>query len=224
MIDQIIIGDKASYDDFGASLAKRNNQMPSKKSIKETVPFSNVTYDFSAINGELYWEERELEYIFEMFASTPEKLEEMKIAFSDWVMNILEEKLIDPLNPDYHYLATFDDMSYADEETLDKTTVTVKFTAYPYKISNVPRVYKYELAAGEEINATLINDSSHKVTPTINSDIGITIIIGNDTYVVSAGELTDESIKLDKGINTITFKNAKTEVCTLTVSFNIEVF
>ena len=42
MIDQLIIG----------GLAKSKKKPPKKKSIKETVPFSNVTYDFTAINGE----------------------------------------------------------------------------------------------------------------------------------------------------------------------------
>ena len=74
MIDQLIIGDKASCDDYGASVASRKIVPPKKKEIKETVPFSNVTYDFSAINGEQYWEERELEYTLEIIAPTPEEL------------------------------------------------------------------------------------------------------------------------------------------------------
>ena len=78
MIDQIKIGDKSSYDDFSASFSNRKIGKPKKKVIKETIPFSNITYDFSAINGELYWEERELEYTFEITADTPEELEELK--------------------------------------------------------------------------------------------------------------------------------------------------
>lgn len=56
MLDQLIIGDKSSFDDFDASVSERNISPPKKKEIKETVPFSNVTYDFSKINGELFWE------------------------------------------------------------------------------------------------------------------------------------------------------------------------
>ena len=65
MIDQLIIGSKKSYDDFGASVSERTIHQPKKKTIKETVPFSNITHDFSGIDGEVYWEERKLEYIFE---------------------------------------------------------------------------------------------------------------------------------------------------------------
>ena len=52
MIDQLIIGDKLSHDDFSDSIALRKINLPKKKSIKESPPFSNITYDFSAINGD----------------------------------------------------------------------------------------------------------------------------------------------------------------------------
>ena len=90
MLDQLRIGDKYSYDDFFASVAERKIKKPKKKKIKDTVPYSNKTYDFSAINGEVYWEERELEYILELDADTPEELEERKIALSSWLMNVID--------------------------------------------------------------------------------------------------------------------------------------
>lgn len=140
MLDQLIIGDKASYDDFGASVALRSIKAPPKKSIKETVPFSNKTYDFSKINGELYWEERELEYVFEITASTPEELEELKRAFLAWVTQVHEKEIHDPFIPDFHFVGTYDDLEVEDDEGLDKTTLTVTFTAYPYLVANVPTV------------------------------------------------------------------------------------
>ena len=69
MIDQLKIGAIGSYDKFGASVSERKIGNPKKKSIKDTVAFSNKTYDFSKIDGELYWEERPLEYIFEILLS-----------------------------------------------------------------------------------------------------------------------------------------------------------
>lgn len=163
MNDQLIIGDKASFDDFEASLATRNIGMPKKKSIKETVPFSNVTYDFSRINGELYWEDRPLEYVFEILASTPEELEELKTAFSSWVMNVFEEEIHDPFIPDYHFIGTYEDIDFEDEETLDKTTVTVKFTAYPYKVANLPTVFELESDGLGSKEWDIENKSSHRV-------------------------------------------------------------
>ena len=55
LLDQLRINDKYSYDDFEASLKERTVSEPKKKTIKDTVAYSNQTYDFSAINGDVYW-------------------------------------------------------------------------------------------------------------------------------------------------------------------------
>ena len=230
MIDQLVIGNKASFDDFSASVAKREINSPKKKSIKETVPFSNKTYDFSAINGEVYWEERQLKYVFEIIADTPTELEDLKTKFSDWVMNVIEENLHDPHIPDYHFVATFDDISYQDEESLEKSTITVTFSAYPYKISNEQKTYTFELPTKRGIQVDIFNASSHKITPTFNGtteyEVWIDVVWGGSTgtrHSMPAGEVKDEAIKLEKGNNTFVLNNKADEECVLTVSFNEEV-
>lgn len=208
MIDQLIIADKASFDDFGASMMARTIGQPSKKSIKETIPFSNITYDFSAINGELYWEERELEYVFEMIAPSPEKLEEMKIAFANWIMNVMEDELFDPFIFDYHFKATYSEMNFEDDEGLDKTTVSVTFTAYPFKIANHEKVYEVDVPANGETTVYILNESSHKISPKITASNTITI----------SSEL------LEVGLNTIGITNSSAANCKVVISFYEEVF
>jgi hypothetical protein len=115
-LDELRIGDKYSYKDFSASVRDRKISAPVKKKIKETVPFSNETYDFTSINGEIYWEERTLEYVLEMDAETAEQLESKKIDFKTWVMNVEKQELHDPYIKDYHFLATFDDIEFDDSE------------------------------------------------------------------------------------------------------------
>lgn len=220
MIDQLIIGDKASYDDYSASLATRAIGQPKKKTIKETVPYSNATYDFSAINGELYWEERELEYVFEMTAETPEELEEMKAAFADWVMNVMEEKIFDPFIPDYHFVGTFDDIEFDDDEGLDKTTVSVRFTAYPYKIANYAKEYTYTVEPNSSLTIHIENASSHRVIPTITvSDAGITLGYGNLRWYIPQGTVKYDFFMLEKGINEFSCQN--TTAINSTVTFSI---
>lgn len=224
MFDQLIIGEKASLDDFDASIAGRHIGEPTKKKIKDTVPFSNITHDFSKINGELYWNERELEYEFEIIADTPEELERKKTAFKNWVMNVMEEKLYDPYIPDYHFLATFDDIDPADDESLEKTTITVKFTAYPYQIANDPTVYDFTIPAGTEKTISIINGSIHRVTPTIIIDATATLTVDDTIYKIPAGEITDSRFELTEGGNAWTVKNENDAECTVTVKFYEEVF
>lgn len=235
MIDQLIIGDKASFDDYGASISKRNIGMPKKKSIKETVPYSNDTYDFSAINGELYWEERKLEYEFEITADEPEELEEMKAAFSAWVMNIQEAKICDPFIPDYYFIGTFDDIKPEDDAGLDKTTITVTFTAYPYKISRLPKAYVFEVNGGATNDVYIINNSAHRVAPLVKASGDVIIKRETETlresWAISAsdiaGEITDMGtgtvFMLPQGVTALKLENITAGKITVEFSFFEEV-
>lgn len=221
MIDQLIIGSKSSYDDFEASVKERTINAPKKKSIKDTVPFSNITYDFTAINGEIYWEERTLEYVFEITANTPEELEEKKLLFMAWVMNVMGEKLTDPFIKGYYFIATYDDSDIDDSE-VEKTTIQVTFTAYPYKIAEDVKVFAVAVVAGEEVTATIVNESSHRITPTIEAEVACSITKGDTTYTVPSGETTDDSFKLDAGENTLVFTAEESGM--VNISFYEEVF
>lgn len=221
MIDQLIIGNKASYDDFEASVSERKIKDGAKKEIKDSVPFSNVTYDFSAINGEIYWEDKELEYVFEITADTPEELEEKKLAFKSWLMNVMGEKLYDPFILDYHFIATYKSIDVDDSE-FEKSTITATFTAYPYMIANQAKTHDVALEANKETTLTIQNDSSHRITPTFKADIPFTVAGGGANYAIPAGETTDDSFKLEVGVNTLVIM--ATVGATLSISFHEEVF
>ena len=222
MLDQLRIGDAYSYDQFYASVMKRSISAPKKKVIKDTVPFSNLTYDFSAIDGEIYWEERNLDYIFEITADTPEELEELKTNFQTWIMNVISEKLYDPFIRDYHFLATYSDSSFDDDEGMEKTTVTVKFTAYPYKIANDKKVYTVNVTT-EETVLRVENKSAHRITPVLISDVPVTIKIGNENFQMGAATVKEERLKIGSGSNeiSVTATNANG---TFTIEFAEEVF
>lgn len=221
MLDQLRIGQKYSYDDFKASVSDRKISSPIKKKIKETVPFSNTTYDFSKINGELYWEERTLEYILEMDANTPEELEVLKVAFKTWVMNVMNEMLYDPFILDYHFLATFESIDFDDSE-FEKTTITLVFTAYPYMIANEKKKTSVSITTtGKKV--TIVNNSSHRITPTFTSSVPATITIGGTTYSMGATSVTDEAMQLETGTNELTLKASGTSG-TLQIEFAEEVF
>lgn len=223
-MDQIIIGDLSSYDDFGASVAARKISLPAKKSIKETVPYSNLTYDFSGINGEVYWEERELEYVFELTADTPEELEEGKRKFSAWVMGVQEQDLHDPFIPDYHFRATYAEMDPEDDEGLDKTTVTVKFTAYPYMIADQPIVHEFRVE-DSPLSYDVFNPSVHPVPLTVSCNEELTLTFGGYSYTTPKGTATYDAIKLPTGWTTLALSHGvQTAVTTAQLSFNEEVF
>ncbi len=221
-IDQLIIGSISSYDDYEASVKERVIHLPKKKSIKETIPFSNRIYDFSAINGDVYWEERSLEYVFEIIADSPEELEEKKKPFVSWVMNVQEEEIHDCFIEDYHFVGTFDSIDIDDSE-LEKATITVTFSAYPYQIANRKRILEAAIATEESTVLEFLNESSHRIKPTFISDVEFTLLYKNISYVFSAGENSLRELMLDVGENTMTFK-ATEEAGTINVEFFEEVF
>ena len=222
IIDQLIIGNKSSYDDFEANVKERSIGSPKKKTIKDTVPFSNVTHDFSKIDGELYWEERTLEYIFEIDADTPEELEEKKIDFKTWVMNVFEEELHDPFIEDFHFIATFEDIDFDDSE-IEKTTITVTFSAYPFMLSNAKIAYEFAIPTSSENVVVIANNSSHRITPTLIASVPVSVVINNTIYSINAGETKIESLKFEIGTNEIIIKPVSVSG-TLKVEYFKEVF
>lgn len=222
--DQLVIGDKASHDDFGASVSARNIGDPKKKKITKTVPFSNRTYDFTKINGQIYWEQRQLDYTFEMVANSPEELEDMKTAFNNFVMNVIDEPIYDPFIRDYHFIGTYEDKSYTDDEDVEKTTVTVTFLAYPYKVANEPKEYTFSVAASSNTTVEVYNDSSHKITPVVEVNGEVRIVYGNSSVALKSGTYENEVFALEIGANSFYIENLKKEESTVKITFVEEVF
>lgn len=222
MIDQIIINGVASFDDFQANLKERNIEAPAKKSIKETVPFSNIVYDFSAINGELFWEERTLEYTLEIIRNTPEELEIAKSQLMAWLMNISNADIYDTFLTGFHYKGTFSEIKFDDE--VEKSTVTVKFSAFPFAIANEATVYTFDIGASAEISKTINNGSAHRISPTISTTVPITVTIGDDSYAIATGETTSDYFKLPAGSTALFIKNTSNEAGAITIKFYEEIF
>lgn len=244
MFDQLIIGNVASDDVFGATVKSRVIKDPKKKKITKTVPFSNATYDFTKINGEIYWEQRELEYELEMIASSYEQLEEKKIAFSNFVMNLIDAEIHDPFIPDYHFIGTYESKEFNDDESGLKTTIKLKFLAYPYKVANNPKKYFVDLPIDSDITIiTIENRSSHRIVPTftVTGEVDITVfgivsdspslgdVIANYTYKDTT--FTDEKIAIEPGLKTFGFTNMtglfngdELRDCSVEISFYEEVF
>jgi hypothetical protein len=220
MIDQLVIGTVGSYDEYEANVKERQIEAPKKKSIKETVPFSNQTYDFSGINGEVYWEARTLEYVFEITGNTAEEMEEKKQRFVSWVMNVVDAELHDPFIPDYHFLATFESISFDDE--VEKTTISVEFAAYPYKIANSKTVRVLALSANE-VSVNILNRSDHRIAPTFISDTAFELKMNGTSYSVSAGTTFDSSFMFAQGNNAIAIRSAS-GTGTVRIEFYEEVF
>lgn len=200
MIKELIIDGKRSYTDFGLMIAERHISNPKKKSIKESIPFSNVVYDFSNINGEIYWEERTLTYKFDIAELTTEEMEVIKSDVMDWFMNVHDQDIYDPYIGDYHFHGSFDSDSW--EEDFGSGKITVSFTVYPYKISNT-ELKKSIDSTNEPKEISIYNNSSHRISPKIVCDGQCTITMNRASYTIASGTFENTGFYLEKGNNVL---------------------
>ena len=217
---QLIINNKKSFDDFNVYIGERTITPPTKKIIKETVPFSNDVYDYSKLDGEIYWNEATLTYVFDIAELTTEQMEVVKSNLLTWLSNVHDDDIYDPYIGDYHYHGSYDSCSW--EEDFGAGKLTVDFLVYPYKIANNETQFSHTLTSGTN-NISVVNNGSHRITPTFICSENMAIQIGTIVYSLPSGTTKDDSVKLDVGTNNL-IVTPTSEGATLTIRFVEEVF
>lgn len=217
----ITFDNKHSFRDFNLTIASRHIGNPSKIKRKERVPFSNEIYDFSKIYGGQEYEERPLTYTFnvvDMYNHSKESFSSIKIAVLNWLLGPNEKiKLIDDAIPGFYFLAEVENGPALEEWEFDGS-LTVEFTAYPFKISELEegndiwdefnflldyaQVTEFEISGTKEV--TLYNPGISVIKPKIIASNPMTIEKNNVTYNVPAGESESFDFVLFKGENTMT--------------------
>ena len=138
-MDGIRIAGRHSWDDFGLYIKTRNIGLPARKRIRQTVPFCHGSYDFSALGGEVAYEDRTLSYTFDLAADTLSALEAEKAAVSAWLAQVQEAEIRDDVAPGCHFVGSTSALSWSPEENGYQGELSVQFACYPFKISDAPK-------------------------------------------------------------------------------------
>lgn len=197
MKDGIKIDGLHSCRDFKLCIKARNVSMPTKKSIRETVPFMNGYYDFSALNGSPAWEDRPVEYVFDVIADSPEALDEYASRVLDWLCNAHDTDIFDDTMPNYHFHGSYESSALSWDESGLGVEIAVTFICYPFKIANDPITTR--MTAGEYI----VVNQGMDVAPIVRAEALTGIQIGNYVTSVAAGVETTLEIDLKRGENTV---------------------
>lgn len=207
-----------SYRDFGLRVLERHIGNPPKIKRKERVPFSNEIYDFSGIYGGQEYEERPLTYIFNVKDYDKIDLSMKRVEVLNWLVPVNKKiKLIDDYVPGYYFMAEVEEAPDFDELRF-RGRLTVTFTAYPFKISELhegndlwdPFNFLLDYAQTTEftINGTkeitLYNPGASVLQPKIIASNAMEIIKGNTTFNVPAGESQSHNFILHQGENKMT--------------------
>ena len=210
---------KHSYNDFEIKILSISISIPSKRKIKDTVPFMNGSYDFSLLYGEQTYDEREITYTFSLPKKDKVKLNMLKIKIIEWLYDGIQSKIYDDQFPNFHFLAECTDIDY-DESFYNYAQLTATFIAYPFKISTLQDGHdiwdefnfeldmiqdtKFDVIGSKSI--TLYNNSIIGIYPTVICDNNFEVIKNGITYSFTPGEVKSFNFKLDKGENNLLLK------------------
>ena len=128
-------GFHSAYD-FGIEYATSSIGMPAKKLARESVPFTNGSYDFSKVYGELFYDDRTLAYSFELLADSPEELHGDVARLVSWLSSIHDSEIRDDQIPHYHFVGSCSACDVEYDDDLLKAVVTASFEAYPFRIAD----------------------------------------------------------------------------------------
>lgn len=203
---------KHSFIDFGLEIGERNISLPSPKRITEKVPYQNGEYDFSDLNGEVTYENRDAKYSFSIAELTTEEMETKKRKFTTWLKSATNVEILDDYDPGYYFVGSL--KSYSWKEDFGSATIEVVFSVYPYKYSIESTFVSYEVNGELEID--LNTESAHQIIPkiTTNAEMIIerdntSISIGNGTYYDLEFVLYPTNNFKFIGTGTITFEFVK---------------
>lgn len=167
-----------SFVDFGLSIASRQIDLPPKTSIRKKIPFMNGYYDFSKLNGDICWEERQIQYTFDIIGETVQEMDYKRTQVANWLCNLHDVDIYDDTIPEYHFHGSFDGISQNEED--EKCELTVSFVCYPFMIANQPT----EQYIGGDFTVT---NAGQSVVPYINTSQEASITINGMTQRVDAG-------------------------------------
>lgn len=216
---ELVIGTKGSYSDFRQCIASRTIGIPKKRSIKENIPFKNGSYDFSAINGEVTYEERDITYTFDIIGINMEDVEKQKRELLEWLMSVQDSDIHDPYIVGYHFHGSYDSFSWS--ENWEQCELSVTFKVYPYLISDSSIRKSFNLISGDN-DIKIFNGGSHKIVPTITTNQNLIIKKGNDSFSIGVGTFTDNIFMLEKGSNELTV-TSQNQTATIEFEFLEEV-
>ncbi len=206
--------------DMNVVMHSKSIQPPSKKKIKESVPFMNGSYDFSTVgsNGEITYTERNITIVLGMPTTSKEKLQILYSKTLTWLVEVGPSKLIFDDLKDYYYIAEVESAS-SFEEFVNFGRLTVIFTADPFRTSvnymsddiwdmfnfeeDVIQDYGFDVSSVKDIN---MYNPGRAVMPTITCSAPMSIVIGGFEYPLTLGDNAYYDLKLQTGNNPIILK------------------
>ena len=134
--DGFKVSGKHNFWDFASCIASSDSGKPEKKFVTATVPYMSGFYDLSKIYGAIAYESRDVSYTFELLGDDMEDLQRQKTNLLDWLGLVHDEPIYDDTQPNYHYVGSFYEADWEEDETGESGTLTVTFKCQPFLIAD----------------------------------------------------------------------------------------
>lgn len=205
-------------NDIGLIMDSKSIQSPSKKKIKEDVPFMNSSYDFSTVgsNGEITYTDRIITVVLGLPTRNKTQLHILYSKALQWLVDVGQSQLIFDDILDYYFLAEVEGIS-TFEEIIKFGKLTVTFTCEPFKMgvslegseqlwdtfnfeTDILQDSSFDVVGTKIINIT---NAGRLVCPTINANANMNLIFDSKTYSLMVGDNKFYNLKLQNGANSI---------------------
>jgi predicted phage tail component-like protein len=203
--------------DFKIYMHTKSIQPPSKKKIKETVPFMNGSYDFSTVgtNGELTYEERAITIELGLVGNSKEELYSIYSKTLQWLVDSGPSQLIFDDIQEYYFLAEVEDVG-SFEEIMEFGKLTVTFKTEPFKKgmdlegSNLWDTFNFETDIMQtttfnvtgSMTVTIVNPG-RIITPQVIVSANMSCLLGTYTASFTTTKDKDYKFRLQPGENVI---------------------
>ena len=208
----------------GMFLISRDAPTPDEKEIVESVPFMQGVYDYSSLEFDRYFNNREITYQVILFESdyADRKIPEQDIKRR--LMPLGVQNLYDTHDRGYHWRGKCKSVTVDDDENKGTLTCTIVFDCYPLAIvENIegsdiwddvyfPRWVFQDtkfVVEGSE-NVDIYNIGSTSIIPRIIVDSDFTIKSPTNTISLTKGTYTDTQLVLERGENKLTLTGTGT--------------
>jgi predicted phage tail component-like protein len=203
--------------DYKLYMHTKSIQSPSKKKIKESVPFMNGSYDFSTVatNGEPTYNERVITLELGLPTGSKEDLYRLYSRTLEWLVDSGKCQLIFDDMIDYYFMAEVESQS-TFEEVMEFGKLTVVFTAEPFKRGidlagdeewdtfNFEEDYMQDTEFDVTTTKTLIlYNPGRAIMPIINCNAVMNIVKDGVTYNLIIGDNRLYKFRIQNGANNI---------------------
>lgn len=196
----VTFGEKHSWFDYELKPVKFSTPLPAQRRKIQIVEGRPEPLDLSeALTGYMLYENRELEFVFDLRAHTQEEFDEKIFCIRNELDGIRMNIVIDT-DSDFFYSGRVTVLGEYDPDDIEHEIV-IQAIANPYKLRTEATVVS---EAVKDEAFLVCHNLRKRVVPTIITDAEFLLEFQNGTYAVPAGENLVPEILLEPGENTIT--------------------